>query len=106
MEMERTMQQMLQQLLAMQAKGEADRIAHREFMRQMMAKMDSRAKKIRSELDEMTTCQEAAATEPDSRMMQSIEEHQDFPKEKAAVMSVGEPRKRRRVCNLATECRQ
>jgi hypothetical protein len=33
-------------------------------------------------------------------------EHQEIPKEEASVMPVGEPRKRRRVCNLATEHRQ
>jgi hypothetical protein len=38
--------------------------------------------------------------------MQSIEEHQDIPKGEAAVMPVGEPRKRRKVCNLAAELRQ
>jgi hypothetical protein len=36
-------------------------------------------------------------------MMQSIEEHQEIPKEDAAVMPIGELRKRRRVCNLASE---
>jgi hypothetical protein len=41
MEMERKMQQMLQQLLAMQEKAEADRIADRECMKQMNAKMDT-----------------------------------------------------------------
>jgi hypothetical protein len=35
--------------------------------------------------------------------MQSIEEHQDFPKGDAFVMPVGEPRKRRSVCNVAAE---
>jgi hypothetical protein len=39
-------------------------------------------------------------------MVQSIEEHQEISKEDAAVMLVGEPRKRRRVCNLAAECCQ
>jgi hypothetical protein len=39
-------------------------------------------------------------------MMQSIEEHQEIPKEDAAVMPVGGPRKRRRVCNMAAEHRQ
>jgi hypothetical protein len=39
-------------------------------------------------------------------MMQSEEEHQEIPKEEAAVMLVGEPRKWHRVCNLAAECRQ
>jgi hypothetical protein len=36
-------------------------------------------------------------------MMRSIEEHQEIPKEDATVMLVREPRKRRRVCNLAAE---
>jgi hypothetical protein len=36
-------------------------------------------------------------------MMQSIEEHQEIPKEDAAVMPVGGPRKGRRSCNLAAE---
>jgi hypothetical protein len=39
-------------------------------------------------------------------MMQSTEEHQEIPKEEAAVLPVGEPRKRRRVCSLAAERRQ
>jgi hypothetical protein len=39
-------------------------------------------------------------------MMQSIKEHQEIPKEDTAVMPVGEPRKRRRVCNLASGCHQ
>jgi hypothetical protein len=33
--------------------------------------------------------------------MQSVEEHHEIPKEDAAVMPVGEPRKRRRDRNLA-----
>jgi hypothetical protein len=39
-------------------------------------------------------------------MMQSIKEHQEIPKEEAAVMPVIEPGKRRKVCNLAAERRQ
>jgi hypothetical protein len=39
-------------------------------------------------------------------MMQSTEEQQEIPKEETTVMSVGEPRKRNRVCNLAAERRQ
>jgi hypothetical protein len=50
-----------------------------------------------SELDETT---------PDAGKMQSIEEHQVIPKGEAAVMPLGEPRKRRRVRNLASERRQ
>jgi hypothetical protein len=38
--------------------------------------------------------------------MQSTEERQEIPKEKAPVMPVLEPRKRRRFCNLAAELRQ
>jgi type IV secretory pathway VirB4 component len=60
----------------------------------------------RSELDEMTTCNEATETEPDPGMMQSTEEHQEIPKGEAAVMPGGEPRKQSRVCNLAAECHQ
>jgi hypothetical protein len=36
-------------------------------------------------------------TKQNPEMMQSIEEHQDVPIEDVAVMSVGEPRKRRRL---------
>jgi hypothetical protein len=42
-------------------------------------------------------------TEPDPGMMQSTEEHQEITKGEAAVMLVGEPRKRCRVRNLAAE---
>jgi hypothetical protein len=38
--------------------------------------------------------------------MQSIEENQEIPKGEAAVMPVGEPRKRCRVWNLAADRRQ
>jgi hypothetical protein len=68
--------------------------------------MNSTVCAIRSELDEMTTCQEATETEPNPGMMQSIEEHQEIPKEDAVVMLVGEPRKWDRVCNLADACRK
>jgi hypothetical protein len=40
MEMERSMQQMLHKLLAIQEKAEADRIADREGMKQMKARTD------------------------------------------------------------------
>jgi hypothetical protein len=55
---------------------------------------------------ETTACNEATETKHDPGMMQSIEDHPDIPEEEAAVMPVGEPRKRRRVCNLASERRQ
>jgi hypothetical protein len=61
---------------------------------------------IRAELDETTAGSGATETEPHPGMMKSIEEHQEIPKKEAAVMPVGAPRKRRRVCNLAAERRQ
>jgi hypothetical protein len=60
----------------------------------------------RAELDETSTCREATETEPHPGMMQSIEEHQETPKENAVVMPVGEPRKRRRIWHLASKRRQ
>jgi hypothetical protein len=56
---------------------------------------------IRSELDETTACNKATETDPDPRMMQSIEEHQEIPKGEAAVTPVGGLRKWCRVRNLA-----
>jgi hypothetical protein len=50
-----------------------------------------------SELEETAACNKATETEPDQRMMQSIE---------ATVMPVVRERKRHRVCNLAAERRQ
>jgi hypothetical protein len=54
----------------------------------------------------MTACQEGTETEPDPGMMQSTEEHQEIPNGEAAVMPVGEPRKRCSIRNLAAERRQ
>jgi hypothetical protein len=48
--------------------------------------------------EKLKACQE---TEPDPEMMQSEGEHQEFPKEEAAVMPVGGLRKRRSDRNLA-----
>jgi hypothetical protein len=56
---------------------------------------------IWSELDETTACHEATETEPDPRSMQSVEEHQEIPKEDAAVMLVRGLNKRRSDLNLA-----
>jgi hypothetical protein len=60
---------------------------------------------------EKAACQEATEadaeeTEPDPGMMQSAGEHQEIPKEEAAVMPVGGLRKRRRDRNLAAGRRQ
>jgi hypothetical protein len=57
-------------------------------------------------LDETTTCNEATETEPNPGITQSIEEHHEIPMENVAVMPVGGPKKRCRVCNLAAERRQ
>jgi hypothetical protein len=54
-------------------------------------------------LVETTACQEATKIEPDPGLMQSIKDHQEIPKEDAAVMPVGGSRERRRVCYLAAE---
>jgi hypothetical protein len=43
--------------------------------------------------------------QPDPRMMQSVAEHQEVPKEEAVVMPIGRLRKRRRGQNLAAERR-
>jgi hypothetical protein len=50
---------------------------------------------------ETTASQDATETKPDPGTMQSAEEHQEIPKEDAAVMPVGGLRKRRRDRNLA-----
>jgi hypothetical protein len=55
---------------------------------------------------ETTVCNEATETKLDPGLEQSIEERQNIPKDEAAVIPVGEPRKRRRVCNLAAERHQ
>jgi hypothetical protein len=62
------------------------------------------AKKQQANPEKLKVCQEK--TEPDPEMMQSIGEHQEIPKEEAAVMPVGGLRKRRRDRNLTAGCRQ
>jgi hypothetical protein len=78
---------------------EAIRAETKAFHERRIAKMDAPQ-------ESTTTCQETAENEPESRMMQSIEERQEIPKGEAAVMLVGERRKWCRVCNLAAERRQ
>jgi hypothetical protein len=58
---------------------------------------------IRAELDEKTACNGVTETEPEPGLIQSVEEHQEAPKEDAAVMPVGGLRKRRRVCSLVAK---
>jgi hypothetical protein len=76
MEMERTMQQMLEQQLANQEKAEANRNAELENLRRMMEEM---LRANQDGLKETTACQEATETKPNPGMMQSIEEHKEVP---------------------------
>jgi hypothetical protein len=46
-----------------------------EFKETILREMRAAIQSVRSELDETTTCREATETEPDPRMMQSVEEH-------------------------------
>jgi hypothetical protein len=74
-----------------------------ELKENIQSEMRAVIQSVRSELDETTACNEATETKPDSGMMQYIEEHQEIPKGDAAVMPVGEVRKRHRVQILAAE---
>jgi esterase/lipase len=51
----------------------------RENIKSSQAEIRSTVCAIRSELDETAACNEATEIEPDPRMMQSIEEHQEIP---------------------------
>jgi hypothetical protein len=73
---------------------------------EMRSTLDEWLMDLKDGRKETTACSEATETKLDPGSMQSIEEHQDIPKGEAAVMPVGEPRKRRRGCNLAAERRQ
>jgi hypothetical protein len=86
---------------ANQAEMKADRKAYHE---EVMAMLDAQYERRMACLGK--TEADTGKTEPDPGMMQSTEEHQDIPKGEAAVMPVGEPKKRRWVCNLAAERRQ
>jgi hypothetical protein len=77
-----------------------------ELKKTIQREMKAATQPIRPELDETSACNEATETKPNPGMMQSTEEHQEIPKGEAAVMLVGGPRKRRRVCNLAAKRRQ
>jgi hypothetical protein len=68
----------------------------------MMAKLDAHNEKIMASLGKTETTDFKATPEE----MESVTEQQEIPKEDAVVMPVREPRKRRRVCNLAAERRQ
>jgi hypothetical protein len=101
-------QQIVKLLLSMQAKMDANQ-ERMETNRQanheeMMAMLD--ANHERTMACPGKTEADTEKTEPDPGMMQSTEEHQEIPKGEAAMMPVGEPRKRRRVQSLAAERHQ
>jgi hypothetical protein len=79
------------------------------MMVKMSAKMDAQHKKMMAIIDahhERTVASlgkmEAKDFKAIPEEMETVMEHQEIPKEDATVMPVGELRKRRRVCNLAT----
>jgi hypothetical protein len=94
-------QEIVELLLSMQARMKTNRKAYHE---KMMAMVDAYHERMMACLGK--TKADTEKSEPDPGMMQSTEEHQEIPKGEAAVMPVGEPRKRRRVQSLATERRQ
>jgi hypothetical protein len=94
-------QQIVELLLSMQAKMDANIKAYHE---EMMAMVDAYHESMMACLGKMEA--DTEKTEPDPGMMQSTEKHQEIPKGEAAVMPVGEPRKRRRVRSLAVERHQ
>jgi hypothetical protein len=94
-------QQIMELLLPMQARMETNRKAYHKGM---MAMVDAYHERMMACLGK--TEADTEKTEPDPGMLQSTEEHQEIPKAEAAVMPVGEPRKRHRVCSLAAEHRQ
>jgi transcription termination factor NusB len=51
MENEQRMQQILELLKAMQEKADADRIADREYMKQMMARTDENQERMEDKMD-------------------------------------------------------
>jgi hypothetical protein len=91
-------QQIVELLLSMQAKMDANIKAYHE---EMMAMVDTYQERMMACLGK--TEADTEETEPDPGMMQTTEEHQEIPKGEAAVMPVGEPRKRCRVRSLAAE---
>jgi hypothetical protein len=89
---------------------EANKERIKKELKSSHAEIKSTVSAIEEKMDawiaDMKACQEATEaytekTMPDPGMMQSIGEHQEVPKEEAAVMLVGGLRKQRRDRNLA-----
>jgi hypothetical protein len=92
---------------------ERDRENLKWMMEEMNAKMDPSHKKMMAILDAnheriIAPLGKAEVTDfkTNPEEMEYVAEHQEIPKEDAAVMPVEEPRKGRRVRNLAAERRQ
>jgi hypothetical protein len=79
-------------LARMKAEREADRGQRKTDIEQILAKMEEMFAKMDMKAN--------------PGMMQCVGEHQEVSREEAVVMSVGEPKKRRRNRNLAAERRQ
>jgi hypothetical protein len=115
MEKDQTMQQIMEILAKLNAKMDANQAEMKVDRKAHQARMDAKHKEMMAMLAahhiRMMAClgkreADTEMAEPDPGMMQSTEEHQEIPKGEAAVMPVGEPRKRRRVRNLAAVRRQ
>jgi hypothetical protein len=76
------------------AEKEADQEQRKRMTEERMVKFGGHLEGTKSDPEQ---------TEPNPGMMQSVGEHQEVPREEAAVMPVGEPKKRRRNRNLAAE---
>jgi hypothetical protein len=89
-------QDIVELLLSMQAKMDAKQermeTNRKVYHEEMMAMVDAYHERKMACLGK--TEADTEKTEPDPGMMQSTEEHQEIPKGEAAVMPVGEPRKR------------
>jgi hypothetical protein len=101
-------QQIVELLLSMQAKMDTNQermeTNRKAYHEDMMAMVDAYHERMMACLGKMEA--DTEKTEPDPGLMQSTEKHQEITKGEAAVMPVGEPRKRRRVQSLAVECCQ
>jgi hypothetical protein len=86
---------------ANQAEKRSTVCAIRSELKETIHVMRAATEPIRAELDETTSCHEATVAdmkkmEPYSRMMQSIAEHQEAPKEDTVVKLVKERKERHR----------
>jgi hypothetical protein len=88
----------------MDAKMDSNQASMTKFEGKMEDIMERQMKHLM--LATWNTHTEVKKIEQDPGMMQSMEEHRDILTQDAVVMPVGEPRKRRRVRNLAAKSHQ